>query len=188
MAKKKKFEAEDDVPALSMTPMIDVTFLLLIFFMLACKFRTVEGKLKAYLPKDRGQGTSTPVVDLGELRVKLLWCRPGTREPYPLRRVGTKFDAYYETVKDGHVMLKVGEHVFNYVDSKMKWPDYNALFDHVEAAKANYKPPRDKPTKTMPVIIDAREAVEWKHVVAVLNAAVKAGLTDITFAAPEIPY
>ncbi|QDU66662.1 ExbD/TolR family protein [Engelhardtia mirabilis] len=39
---------------MEMTPMIDVTFLLLIFFMCTLQFRTLEGRLAAYLPKDTG--------------------------------------------------------------------------------------------------------------------------------------
>ena len=39
---------------LEMTPMIDVTFLLLIFFMCTLKFKVLEGKLGPYLPKDVG--------------------------------------------------------------------------------------------------------------------------------------
>ncbi|MDF1837417.1 MAG: biopolymer transporter ExbD, partial [Planctomycetota bacterium] len=39
---------------MDMTPMIDVTFLLLIFFMCTLKFKVLEGKLTAYLPKDVG--------------------------------------------------------------------------------------------------------------------------------------
>jgi len=38
---------------LQITPMIDVTFLLLIFFMLL-PFRSLERKVAAFLPKDRG--------------------------------------------------------------------------------------------------------------------------------------
>jgi biopolymer transport protein ExbD len=34
--------------------MIDVTFLLLIFFMCAMKFKTLEKKVEAFLPKDKG--------------------------------------------------------------------------------------------------------------------------------------
>ncbi len=43
----------DDV-ALNITPMIDCTFQLLIFFMCAMKFKTLERKVLAFLPKDRG--------------------------------------------------------------------------------------------------------------------------------------
>jgi biopolymer transport protein ExbD len=45
---------------LEMTPMIDVTFLLLIFFLCTIKFKILEGKIPAYLPKDVGVNT-TPV-------------------------------------------------------------------------------------------------------------------------------
>ena len=43
---------------MEMTPMIDVTFLLLIFFLLTIKFKILEGKLSAYLPKDVGVNSS----------------------------------------------------------------------------------------------------------------------------------
>ena len=39
---------------LNITPLIDVTFLLLIFFMVTLKFKKLEQKVAAYLPKDRG--------------------------------------------------------------------------------------------------------------------------------------
>ena len=47
-------EIMDEKCELQMTPMIDVTFLLLIFFMCTLKFKVLEGKLGAYLPKDVG--------------------------------------------------------------------------------------------------------------------------------------
>lgn len=39
---------------LEMTPMIDVTFLLLVFFLCTLQFKQLEGRLAAYLPKDAG--------------------------------------------------------------------------------------------------------------------------------------
>lgn len=47
-----------------LTPMIDVTFLILIFFMLTIRFRTLEGKLDSQLPKQQGVNPahSDPVV------------------------------------------------------------------------------------------------------------------------------
>jgi len=38
-----------------LTPMIDVTFLLLVFFLCTLGFRPLEGRLEALLPKDRGE-------------------------------------------------------------------------------------------------------------------------------------
>ena len=53
MARGRKYEGDEEVK-LSITPLIDVTFLLLIFFMCAMKFKTLERKVAAFLPKDRG--------------------------------------------------------------------------------------------------------------------------------------
>jgi len=41
-------------PKADLTPMIDVTFLILIFFLCTLRFKTLEGQLGAYLPKDVG--------------------------------------------------------------------------------------------------------------------------------------
>ncbi len=56
MARKQEIEETK----MEMTPMIDVTFLLLIFFVCTIKFKILEGKIPAYLPKDVGVNT-TPV-------------------------------------------------------------------------------------------------------------------------------
>jgi biopolymer transport protein ExbD len=78
---KKKKKKKDNVflkdkSDLSMTPMIDVTFLLLIFFMVACKFKTFEAKLAAYLPKDKG--LENYKIEDQELPIKVLlrWNAP----------------------------------------------------------------------------------------------------------------
>ena len=60
MARKKK-KIEDVEMAL--TPMIDVVFLLLIFFIVTLKFKVLEGKLPTFLPKDVGVNAA-PVDDL----------------------------------------------------------------------------------------------------------------------------
>lgn len=52
--RKSASSDKPDVPPLNMTPMIDVVFQLLIFFMCTIRFRTMEGKLLSYLPKDKG--------------------------------------------------------------------------------------------------------------------------------------
>ncbi len=55
MAKKRNTgSGNPEIPQLNMTPMIDVVFQLLIFFMCSIHFRTMEGKLQSYLPKDKG--------------------------------------------------------------------------------------------------------------------------------------
>ena len=51
MARKK---AEIEEVPMELTPMIDVVFLLLIFFIVTIKFKVLEGKLETELPKDVG--------------------------------------------------------------------------------------------------------------------------------------
>jgi biopolymer transport protein ExbD len=61
---------------MQITPMIDVTFLLLIFFLCSIKFKMLDGKLATYLPKDQGAASSYP--DLMEnIEIVLKKGRPG---------------------------------------------------------------------------------------------------------------
>ena len=56
MAKKQRRslgDVMDEEVKLQLTPMIDITFLILIFFM-CLPFKTLEGKLAAFLPTDKG--------------------------------------------------------------------------------------------------------------------------------------
>jgi biopolymer transport protein ExbD len=44
----------NEVVKLNMTPMIDVVFQLIVFFLVSMKFKTLDMKIEAFLPKDRG--------------------------------------------------------------------------------------------------------------------------------------
>ncbi len=52
-----------------LTPMIDIVFQLLLFFLLACQFRTAEGQIPANLPKVSGQKVTIKALD--PIRIKL---------------------------------------------------------------------------------------------------------------------
>lgn len=91
--------------------MIDIVFLLLIFFMCCMQFKTVEQKLDAQLPKDDGIPLfPPPVVEPTEIRVKIYWAngrgqvihKPGVAfgEGYPGRRVPL-------STAEAHVELRV---------------------------------------------------------------------------------
>ncbi len=54
------------------TPMIDVVFLLLIFFMCTLKFKILENKLATYLPTDKGLNTHFEELEpVEKIRIKL---------------------------------------------------------------------------------------------------------------------
>jgi biopolymer transport protein ExbD len=50
----------DEMPALNLTSMIDILFLLIIFFMVATKFDEMEREIKVAVPKVAQAGNDTP--------------------------------------------------------------------------------------------------------------------------------
>lgn len=175
-SRKMREEAVNEEPGLMMTPMVDIVFQLLIFFMLACRFRTTDGQLDAYMPKNRGPNErGTPPIHLGEVRVKLLWIIPGTtretRNPV-----------------NGETLLKIGQIRFGNERNRFGeiLPNYKGLYSYICKARDRHRPTKNYPT--LPVIIDARPQVPFKQVMYAMNECVRAGIKDITFAAAEIDY
>lgn len=97
MSKSAKDAVKEEVK-LELTPMIDVTFLILIFFMCTLKFKTLEGKLISYLPTDKGLSNAqeqVPKEDAeiilkvpkseygkGALERKIIFLRAGSNTPF----------------------------------------------------------------------------------------------------------
>lgn len=86
MKMKRRFRAEAPSSKdtdLQLTPMIDVVFQLLIFFLIGTKFRVPEGELEAYLPRDEGPPTALhkPLVDIKEVRITLRVSQRGAVDP-----------------------------------------------------------------------------------------------------------
>ncbi len=67
----------DEQPTLNLTPMIDVVFLLIIFFMVGTKFTELERNIALQVPKVKDAGPQTPapaqrVINVyGDGRIKL---------------------------------------------------------------------------------------------------------------------
>ena len=159
-------ELNEEVCEMEMTPMIDVTFLLLIFFIVTLKFKVLEGKLTAYLPKDVGVNTSEaePIE-----KVSIL-LRP--------RVEGTKMSADGKSVYNdptGEKRFIWGpDRVLEYSVGSTKTTDLDELGKRL--AKI-YKDRDDE----APATIDARPGTCYGDVVPLLDKAIDAGFTDITF-------
>ena len=150
---------------LEMTPMIDVTFLLLIFFMCTLKFKTLEGKLSAYLPKDVGvnQSDAEPME-----KVEILM---------RVRNPGTK----YKDMGDGKLAAYTGEGRFVYgndrvIEYSVGIKKTSDLSEIETKLKTIHKEQPDRPAT-----IDARPGTVYGDVVKVLDVALSADFTDITF-------
>ena len=152
---------------LDLTPMIDVTFLLLIFFMLASKFKVDEQEVFLKMPKNKGisKSVNEPVE---QTRILLQWCK---LRGYQLS----------ENPDVGRPVIKVGSPTVGYrlleVGGK---PNYQALVAYL-SQQNRLKPHK----KELPVIIDAHSKLPWRYVMKTLDTTMAAGIKDVTFAARE---
>lgn len=165
-------ELASEEVTMEMTPMIDVTFLLLIFFMCTLKFKTLEGKLSAYLPKDVGVNQS----DAEPIEKVAIILRPrfaGTKHYPPTKGnevVGPKYDD-----PTGLKRFVWGpDRVLEYSVGSTKTTDLIEIGDRL----AKIFKDRDDDA---PATIDARPGTCYGDVVPLLDAAVAAGFEDITF-------
>ena len=152
---------------LDMTSMIDVVFLLLIFFMCATKFKIAEGSLRAFLPRDRGSQSSSPVITRG-CRITMGWENEEAK-----------------IMVDELLVPNTAEYASAFeAERGIYGPDERFILDHIANRKATYT---GLGAKGLPVIIDFSKKVPVKYVVQMLNLCHKAEIEDISFAAPEIP-
>lgn len=134
--------AEEDIK-MDMTPLIDMTFLLLIFFMCTLNFKAMEGMLPSYLPKDigvfGGAARSSPVEPI---RVKLI-----------------KSNAGVEVWMGGQQFMGTPEQ------------KYAFLANEIEAQVLRIQQISNE--EKMPVILEPEVTVPFQDVVHVLNACLK---------------
>ena len=152
--------AEPQRARMNMTSLIDVVFLILIFFMCASRFRAPEGELDAHLPKE-GTASSRQLVVSDPCRI-LLW----------------------QSESSGEIVVRVDG-----LNVPMMAPSGNdplgsldrATLHHVVGERfRNYTGLQPR----LPVIIDFSGDVPWKHVVTVLDVCREVGVGDVSFAVP----
>jgi len=167
-------EIAKEETSLEMTPMIDVTFLLLIFFMCTLKFKTLEGKLSAYLPKDVGVNT-TQAVPIEKVEILVRVRTPGTKlKPSPK---GTTQVPYGPG--DTGRFVYGPDRVLEFSVANFKTNDPDVLGDRLRNI---YKQRlAAMPGEKVPSTIDARSGTVYSDVAKVLDQAMEAGFTDITF-------
>ncbi|MEZ5989636.1 MAG: biopolymer transporter ExbD [Planctomycetota bacterium] len=159
--KKKRGELADT--EMDMTPMIDVTFLLLIFF-LCLEFKTLEGKLAANLPKDVGVNTSAaePMEKL-DLRIEnTAWGEE-------------KWDIH-------HTRFNLVGHTCKYWIGPLPFTDKEAFHNKLkeEARVLQYNKDTQK-KEPRPITIKTGIGVTYGDVTWVIDIAKYAGFDTITF-------
>jgi biopolymer transport protein ExbD len=90
-------EGEDNPVPINVTPLIDIIFCLCVFFMISFKFKQIEGKFDAWLPKNKGaQGMPLDAV-IQEIRVALFWDEEHQRV---IRKFGVRKDLEDQQLQD----------------------------------------------------------------------------------------
>jgi biopolymer transport protein ExbD len=165
MASKAVDAASKEEASMDMTPMIDVTFLLIIFF-LCIEFKSLEAKLAAYLPKDVGVNTTQaePVEKL-DLRI---FCDPEKR---------------------GTEVWQSGAKRFDLVGHEVRWElgakgikDESVLRTELQkAVKDKQADPKTGKMKPKPVTIHAYEDVTYGDVAHSVDLLKDVGFEEINF-------
>jgi biopolymer transport protein ExbD len=160
--------------------MIDVVFLLLIFFMCSMQFKSVEQKLDADLPKNEGQNPIPKKVEQPtEIRVKIYWANGqgqviyNNKMPFPADWPGRIVPL---SIAGAHIAMKVNK--LQIRATSAGGPDLNELARTVRDLVARNE---------MPVVIDARASVPFRFVIGALDACARAEARDVKFQAPPAP-
>ncbi len=167
-------EMSKDECEMEMTPMIDVVFLLLIFFMCTLKFKTLEGKLSAYLPKDVGVNTSeAEPIEKVEILVRVK--NAGTK--YKPSKSKSKTREIYGPGDTGRYVWG-DDRVLEYTVATFRTQDLEKLRTRLSKI---FKERMELGEEKVPSTIDARPGTVYEDVVDVLDQVIFSGFTDITF-------
>ncbi|MEM1444563.1 MAG: biopolymer transporter ExbD [Planctomycetota bacterium] len=152
----KKSRAMGRVGQLNLTSMIDVIFLLLIYFVVTSNFRIDEGVLTATLPQ--GEGKPQVSTELPPQKVEVLLTAGSVDDTQVAIQVGSQaFASFAELRLD--------------LASKLYDPEAGQLGGLYEADN--------------PIIIQPGTNVRWQHVVDAFNACIAAKYTNVSFAKPR---
>jgi biopolymer transport protein ExbD len=162
VSKRALTGGKENEPRMDMTPMIDVTFQLLIFFMCTIKFKTLEGKLSAYLPKDVGVNT-TDAEPKEKVDIIIRVRKEGTKM-HPMKDIAWSGDGPFRYGDDRVLEFQVGPKKYSSAQ------ELNARLKDLFQAD----PERG-------ATIDSLPGTVYEDVVAVLDQAIDAQFTDITF-------
>ena len=168
MASKSMKEIMNEKCELQMTPMIDVTYLRLIFVMCTLKFKVLEGKLGAYLPKDVGVNPQdAEPKEKVDIRLDVL--APGnkmryndTGDPVPWTTADAGRRFFYDSTR--RIQYTVGP---------------RRTEDLAEVTKILLSIKKAEPDKE--ATIDPRKACTNRDVVEALDAVMFAGYDNVTF-------
>jgi biopolymer transport protein ExbD len=147
--------------SLAMTSMIDVVFLLLIYFLVATDFRMGEELYRMDLPNrdDAGSGADPFTLDDQPLRILV-------------NSTGLGPDMYQLRIDGPYPQPPDFESLHAFLQQKQVNPE-NASIGSGAMFESDH-----------PVVIQPTKATRWEHAMEAFNAAARARYTNVTFAKP----
>ena len=156
--------------------MIDVTFLLLIFFIVTLKFKTLEGRLDAALPKDVGVNQSeAEEVEKIDLLIRVV--RDGQLMPDPSTATTRYPNGRLRHVVGRVLTVEMGASTFN-VRTDLDANNDGVLDDLLKLDRAMDAFDKEE----TPVTLDPRKNVVYGDMVGLLDLVIRQGFTKISFA------
>ena len=186
---------------LDMTPMIDIVFQLLIFFLLSAKFIALEGQLSSYLPKDRGLQASFSKIEPDEVIFFLEWVPDPVREETgrvrcqtinykatPGADSGQDHEFESQDATNGQVEYGPDRQLVEYGDIHVPGyhiPNFTNIEDYLNFRHGLYE--TQGSGKSIPVTINVSDNVPMQMVANIVDICTRIGITNVTIAAKEIP-
>ena len=160
----------DDDPGINMTPMIDIVFQLIVFFLLTLKFKSVDSRIDSALPKDVGPDPRMVIVEeVPRVVVKLFRENHETPDAaYTRLRLGNRWTAD----------LPVGD------DPAAREAVLDALTDELKRMHVEVGVEAEGEIKTP---LPKGATVPHGDVMAVLDAFLDAGLEKVDFEGAPSP-
>lgn len=173
MGQKANKEFEEVKP--DMTPMIDVTFLLLIFFIVTLKFKTLEGRLDSNLPKDMGS-MSTETEEIEKVDIVIRVANPGQLVPDKSTATTSKPEGRLNHYVGRVLNVSVGTNSFRVRTDVL---NSDKLLEDLSRLRQALNPFDKEET---PVTLDAREGISYGDVIGVLDVVIDMKFEKVSFA------
>ena len=187
---------------LDMTPMIDIVFQLLIFFLLSAKFIALEGQLSSYLPKDRGLQASFSKIEPDEVIFFLEWvadpvndktgrvrCQTINYKPNPGATSGQDHEFESQDATAGQIEYGPDRRLVQYGEGidmpGYHIPNFTNIEDYLNFRHGLYETKGSG--KSIPVTINVSDNVPMQMVANIVDICTRIGITNVTIAAKEIP-
>lgn len=177
MARRKRIDPseQEDIKG-DMTPMIDIIFLLLIFFLLTTKFIVPEKMISQLLPTNKGQASSSPPVIEPPQDLNILIYPEGFARGMGVQQMDTMWK---DNQNDSVAMLQVSNNspiriVGNAISGSTHADALNPVMAEVYAYIAGLMEAAEDPgvprKEQRPVVIHCFSAMSWKYALLAYDA------------------